>query len=213
MKNKINRSVLYPIRAVLLLLVCSLLLTGCSIDPWKAFERKEFYTQWFLGDTGACGAVKSETSCFDLDNVNLQCHFGISQRVKYLEKLHSGYYEAVIMCFMVIDENDQHVLHVAEKLDAQDERLEKCLCGSKNHNEIWFSYTVPKDLLLQGAKDGRLFWRVYGIVSDTAEEKEEFLASLPFCYRIRDSKVYFGDSDSDFLDYPPDGSGVNYYEA
>ncbi len=175
MKFANKRRIFYPIRAVMLLLIFSLLLTGCGIaslpdgaipdgpaaddrpSSWEDFGGKEFYNQSFDGADASCGAVRSDTNVLDLDDVTLSFHFGIYKfDEEKLEKLSSG--KRVDIYFKVSDEDWRPIYHLAEQMDISDERLASWFClprdhGSKDeHNPVWFSGTVPRELLLQGEK-------------------------------------------------------------
>ena len=203
MKFASKRKLFYPIRAVILLLTLSLLLTGCEDHPLEppypleSFEEKALYYQFTWGDDGQCGAVKADTNVFDVGDVTLSFHFGIRDekhtREAYLNKLGNGYYERVEMYFVITDKEFVEHYYLLEQLSVTDERLKSCFCESsghvseRKHNDVWFSFTVPEELFLQRKT---IHWEVYGITKKEGEETKEIISSIFFSYRIANDKIY-----------------------
>ena len=210
MKNQTRRSALYPIRAVLLLLVCSLLLTGCGETPtppdntppytrpssWEDFEVKEFYSQDFSAE-GECTAIQCSSNVLNLENISLSFHFGTGRNDTF-EKLSPGYYKRLDIYCTVLDANRQSVSHLVAQLDGADERLPDRQCGEKRHNSTWVSLVIPKELLLLG-EEGLMYLKVLGIKQELdQEEQEENLTGCSIRYRIHDDKVYLAESEYEF---------------
>ena len=163
MKNKIKRSVLYPIRAVLLLLVFALLFTGCT-------KEEPFYKGWPpMGSNTSCRAVRSETNVFDLDDVTLEWHFNVPRHAEWIPETGEIVYEPetpLDLYFCVDRENRFFIKRVEDAFDTK--KRYTCEPEKEHEGGVWESYTVPREVFV---KEKGYFYFV--IVRPATEEQPE----------------------------------------
>ena len=139
MKNQTRRSALYPIRAVLLLLVCSLLLTGCANSFYKGTG----------GQYTTCSAVRSDTDIFDLDNVTLEWHFSVSRRYDVVPETGEIILEpeTPFDLYFCVDRETRFFIKRVE--DAFDRKKYRCDTKDKHAEGFWETYTVPREVFVE----------------------------------------------------------------
>lgn len=196
MKFASKRRIFYPIRAVMLLLILSLLLTGCGFH----YQNND--------GLGNCSAVKAETKTFDSDSVTLSWHFGVPKVGSKVDKLQSDYYSHLNMYFSTEpyhskdQEKFKNVSPILVQTVTDPEIIQSCICCSyiksyntkkpKKHNDIWFDLTVPEELFV--AEYGYISWSVYGVPAqkntEDKNDQEEFLGGRVLCYKkLEDGKI------------------------
>ena len=158
MKNQTRRSALYPIRAVLLLLVCSLLLTGCANSFYKGIG----------GQYTTCSAVRSDTDIFDLDNVTLEWHFSVSRRYDVVPETGEIILEpeTPFDLYFCVDRETRFFIKRVE--DAFDRKKYRCDTKDKHAEGFWETYTVPREVFVE--EKG---WFYFVIVRPATDEKAE----------------------------------------
>ena len=163
MKFASKRRIFYPIRAVMLLLILSLLLTGCV-------EEKPFYKGWpSMGSKNVCRAVRSDTNVFDLDDVTLEWHFNVPRHAEWIPETGEIVYEPETpfdLYFCVDRENRFFIKRVEDAFDTK--KIYTCEPEKEHEGGIWESYTVPREVFV---KEKGYFYFV--IVRPATEEQSE----------------------------------------
>ena len=188
MKNKIKRSVLYPIRAVLLLLIFSLLLTGCV-------REEPFYKSSLDMYRGQCIAVSgtNESHVYDIDKVILNIHYGITTAPNESDKQLDVPY--IDLYFVSSDVKNEPVGYHIKREDGNyfDEKYWCHILPSGEGREhmkkgLWETVTVPKEIFTEEAGFFKYYVYTFYVID---EDVEDFLEKAYFVPNDHEKPMYY----------------------
>ncbi len=163
MKPTNKRRFFYPIRAALLLLICSLLFTGCM----KA-DEKPFYKGTWGSSRVVCRAVRSDTNIFDLDHVTLEWHFNVEQRQDIIPETGEIIREPNTPFDLYFYANRETRFFIKRVEDAFDKKRLQCDPEKNHEGGVWETYTVPREVFAD--EKG---WFYFVVVRPATDEKAE----------------------------------------